>query len=147
MVQSKPTNLSVTFKAVVYPSQCDAMGHMTVQYYIAAFDQAMWHMVAELGYDPEWRTTKAKGWADVNYNVNFRNELKVGDLYTVQSSVRKVGSKSLTTFHQMQTLKGEVIADIVMTSTYFDLTNRTAEIIPQDIRVKCLEKLNPESDE
>ena len=39
-----------TFRGVVYPAQCDAMGHMNVQHYVAAFDQAMWHLVHEIGY-------------------------------------------------------------------------------------------------
>ena len=36
------------YRGVVYPAQCDAMGHMNVQYYVAAFDQAMWHLAHEL---------------------------------------------------------------------------------------------------
>lgn len=126
----------------MYPSQSDSMGHMTVQYYVAAFDQAMWHLVAELGYDPEWRQSQSRGWADVNYNINFKNELKVGDLYLVKSVVKKIGNKSLTTFHEMQTVKGEVVADIEMISTYFNLTSRKAELIPEQIRFKCLESLS-----
>ena len=31
------------------PAQCDAMGHMNVQYYIAAFDQSLWHLMATAG--------------------------------------------------------------------------------------------------
>lgn len=127
----------ITYRASVYPAQCDAMGHMTVQYYVAAFDQAMWHMVAELGYDPEWRLTKNRGWADVNYNINFKNELKSGDLFLVRSSLKKVGNSSITTCHQMFDLKNKIIADIEMISIYFDLLERKAEAIPDSIRVEC----------
>ena len=41
--------MSITYRGVVYPSQCDFMGHLNVQHYIAAFDQAILHLTSELG--------------------------------------------------------------------------------------------------
>ena len=32
-----------TLRGVVYPAQCDAMGHLTVKEYMGFFDQAEWH--------------------------------------------------------------------------------------------------------
>ena len=124
-----------TFNGVVYPSQTDAMGHMTVQYYIAAFDQAMWHLVSRLGYDPEWRNSRDEGWADVRYEIDFRSELRVGDLYTVDSEVIEVGKSSFRSKHRLLARSGEVAAELLMTSVYFHLKERKSIPIPDSIRL------------
>lgn len=124
-----------TFRGVVYPAQTDAMGHMTVQYYVAAFDQAMWHLVAALGYDPAWRTDRHEGWADVHYVIDFVSELKAGDLYRVESSVGLVGRSSITTRHELFGPGQRLVAKIEMKSVYFDLMNRKSLQLPQE--VKC----------
>jgi acyl-CoA thioester hydrolase len=126
--------MEATFKGVVYPSQTDAMGHMTVQYYVAAFDQAFWHLIASLGYNPQWRIDRQEGWADVRYEIDYRDELKNGDLFTVYSTVLQVGRSSLTTHHRMLNINKEVCAEIVMKSVYFDLKNRASKPIPSEIK-------------
>jgi acyl-CoA thioester hydrolase len=125
----------VTFRGVVYPAQCDAMGHMNVQHYVAAFDQAMWHLVAHLGYRPSWVTSRREGWADVRYDIRFRTELRPGELIHAVSSVRKVGKSSLQSRHVLiRTESGEVTAEVDMTSVYFDLEHRVSCALPDDIR-------------
>jgi acyl-CoA thioester hydrolase len=123
-----------TFSGVVYPSQSDAMGHMTVQYYVAAFDQAMWHLVSRLGYDPDWRHSRDEGWADVRYEIDFKSELRIGDLYTVESDVIDVGSRSLKSKHMLCSVNGSVAAELLMTSVYFHLKERKAILVPGVIR-------------
>jgi acyl-CoA thioester hydrolase len=126
---------TMTYRGVVFPGQCDAMGHMNVQHYIAAFDQAMWHLVAELGYKVSWVADRQQGWADVRYLVNYRRELRAGELFQVSSGVRKIGRTSLTTFHELaHSESGEIAADVEMTSVYFDLRSRVAMEIPVQIR-------------
>jgi acyl-CoA thioester hydrolase len=123
-----------TYRGVVYPAQSDAMGHMTVQYYVAAFDQAMWHLVADLGYDPDWRLARQEGWADVRYEIDFRSELRVGDLFRVESCVVEAGNSSLKTHHRMLGPKNTVVAELAMTSVYFDLDQRKSLRLPENIR-------------
>jgi len=127
----------VTYHGVVYPAQTDAMGHMTIQYYVAAFDQASWHFIHRLGYNPDWRVQRNEGWADVNHQTNFRGELKVGDIFTVCSSLVRMGASSLQTLHQMFDKDRQLCADIVMTSVYFDLLTRQSKAIPHAIRARA----------
>jgi len=126
--------MEITYRGVVYPAQTDAMGHFTVQYYVAAFDQAFWHLVADMGYDLNWRFERDEGWADVNYQIDYRNELKVGEVFVVASEVTKIGNSSLVTRHVMTNQRREVCAEIVMTSVYFDLKMRRAKQIPDELR-------------
>src|SRR5215207_8202537 len=114
-----------TARGVVYPNQCDAMAHMNVHYYVAAFDQAIWHLLLAIGYAPSWVRERGLGWADVRYVIEYKRELHVGDLYIVLSGVSRVGRKSLTTFHEMRRMESdEIAAELEATSVYFDLSQR-----------------------
>lgn len=124
-----------TFRGLVYPAQCDAMGHMNVQHYVAAFDQAMWHLVHEIGYRRSVPSGTGYGWADVRHVIDYRSELPTGALYQVVSRIGKVGRSSLVTVHQMFASEtGELAAECEMTSVYFDLTARASCPLPQSLR-------------
>lgn len=126
----------VTYRGVVYPAQCDAMGHMNTTYYVAAFDQAMWHLVASMGYRAVWIKERDEGWADVRYVIDYKSELRAGELFHVESGIRKIGRSSLVSRHTMvRTDGGEVAAELEMTSVYFDLKARVSKTIPDAIRV------------
>ena len=123
-----------TFRGLVYPAQCDAMGHMNVQHYIAAFDQAMWHLVHEFGYRKPASPNTGHGWADVRHVVEYRRELPAGALYRVASGVDKVGRSSLVTRHRMFEMEsGDLAAECEMTSVYFDLAARVSAPLPQSL--------------
>jgi acyl-CoA thioester hydrolase len=140
---TQATSGIITFRGVVYPAQCDAMGHMNVQYYTAAFDQAMWHLVLELGFHPSWLTERHEGWADVRYQINFRRELRLGQLFHAESAVVKVGNTSLVTVHRIvETESREISAEAEITSVYFDLELRKSRPIPAQIRSAADRALN-----
>lgn len=130
-----------TFSGVVYPAQTDARGHMTVQYYVAAFDQAMWHLVHTLGYRPEWQTERREGWADVRHDVTFTKELRVGSLFWVESSVFAIGKTSLSTHHRLFDAGGELSSTDEVKSVYFDLNERKALPLPDPIRQSANDRL------
>jgi acyl-CoA thioester hydrolase len=122
------------------------MGHMTVQYYVAAFDQAMWHLVESIGYDPSWRHERNEGWADVRYEIDFRAELQVGDLYLVESDVISVGKSSLKSHHRLMGPHGVLAAEVHMTSVYFHLKDRRSMPVPESIR-QCAQQRIAERDQ
>ena len=134
-----------TYSGVVYPAHTDAMGHMTVQYYVAAFDQAMWHLVHALGYRPEWQTERREGWADVRHDLTFSKELRVGSLFWVESSVVAIGKTSLSTRHRLFNADGELTSTDEMKSVYFDLKDRKALLLPELIRKSANDRLTSAS--
>ncbi|RFZ87529.1 acyl-CoA thioesterase [Shinella sp. WSJ-2] len=124
----------LTYQGVVYPAQCDAMGHMNVQYYIAAFDQSSWHLMAAAGYSADWIRDRREGWADRRYEIDFRQELPVGSLFEIHSSVVKVGRTSLTTRHRLTNkVDGVLCAELLAVSVYFDLAARQSLPLPAAI--------------
>ena len=132
---SEPSTDLISYRGVVYPAQCDAMGHMNVQYYTAVFDQAMWQLVLALGFAPSWVTDRREGWADVRYEIDFRRELRVGQLFYAESGVVRVGNASLTTLHRIREAESREIAAVAqITSVYFDLARRASRPLPAGIR-------------
>lgn len=127
----------LTFRGVVYPAQCDAMGHMNIQHYVAAFDQAMWHLVHALGYDPGWQRSRGEGWADVRHEIDYERELAAGRLFSIKSTVSAIGRTSLTIDHAMLTADGDVAARMRMRSVYFDLAGRKSKVLPDNIRTQA----------
>jgi len=130
-----------THSGVVYPAQTDAMGHMTVQYYVAAFDQAMWHLVHGLGYRPGWQTERGEGWADIRHDVAFMKELRVGSLFWVESSVVALGTTSLSTRHRLFNAYGDLSSTDEIKSVYFDLRERRSLPIPDVVRKAVEDRL------
>ena len=130
-----PAGALITFRGVVYPAQCDAMGHMNVQHYTAVFDQAMWHLVAHLGFKSSWVQEHREGWADVRYVIEFRKELHAGQLFHAESELVKVGNSSLVTHHRIVENESRALAaEVEMTSVYFDLEKRSSRTLPVEIR-------------
>lgn len=124
----------ITYRGVVFPVQCDVMGHMNVQHYIAAFDQASWHLVIALGYKPSWLEDKKLGWADRHYEVDFLAELSAGSAFEIESRVTKVGRTSLGLHHAMRNAEtGNLCAEITIATVLFDLENRKATPLPQPL--------------
>lgn len=124
----------ITYKGVVFPVQCDVMGHMNVQHYIAAFDQASWHLVAAAGYKSAWLEERKLGWADRHYDVDFLDELPVGSLIEVCSKIVKVGRTSLTLHHAMHNSEtGVLCAEITIVTILFDLVARKATPLPPEM--------------
>jgi len=133
-----------TFRGLVYPAQCDAMGHMNVQHYVAAFDQAMWHLVHEIGYRKPAAPGTGHGWADVRHVIDYRSELPAGALYKVLSGIGKVGRSSLVTVHRMLASDNDgLAAECEMTSVYFDLAARASFPLPQALRDAAMALLPP----
>lgn len=123
-----------TYQGIVYPAQCDAMGHMTVQYYVAAFDQAMWNLVYALGWRPSLPPPRT-GFADVRHVIDYRIELAAGAPLSVDSVPLRCGRSSLVTSHRMYDVAtGGVAAEMEMTSVHFDLVDRVAIPLPDAFR-------------
>ena len=110
------------------------MGHMNVQYYVAAFDQAMWNLVYALGWRPPPEPSKI-GFADVRHAIEYRAELRVGTPFVVDSVPLRAGRSSIVTAHRMYELaSGELAAEMEMTSVHFDLERRMSMALPSEFQ-------------
>lgn len=129
----------VVYKGVAHPELCDVMGHMTTRHYIAMFDDASYHFLYSVfGWSGEQAKTDHKGWADVKHVIEYQAEVAAGDLLEVRASFSKVGTKSIAVYYEMFNLaKNELAATLESTSVYFDLLERKAIALSEDMKASA----------
>jgi acyl-CoA thioester hydrolase len=124
-----------TYKGVVYPWNCDHLGHMNVQHYVAMFDQAGYHLMHAMGFSHDYSVAEGHGPMDVQHTIKYVNEQKAGSLVTVNSGIVDVRPKTYTMFHRMTNTETGVVAatsEIVLINV--DLAVRKAAEILPDVR-------------
>ncbi len=123
-------------KSIAHPWQCDIMGHMTTRFYMAMFDDASYHFLHHLfGWNSAQSPDGRLGWVDVRHLINYEAEVDIGDLLDVRAELAKVGGKSMTISYEMINLSnGDVAARLEGVVVLFDLYERRAVTIPDDLR-------------
>lgn len=124
-----------THRGVVYPWQCDHMGHMNVTYYMAAFDAATWHLFAHLGITPDYMRSNERGMAAVEQTLHYLREVLPGDVVVVRSRPIEMKDKSLRFGHRMvDGVTGVEVATTELVAVHLDRRQRAACPFPQEIR-------------
>ena len=128
-----------TARTVVYPWQCDRMGHFATQHYMKVFDDATFHLLGWLGYELRDALRERRGWADVSHNITYRRELTDGDLVVAMSCVVRLGKTSLTYRHRLARVSERNVDCAVLdgVAVYFDLDRRVAIALPDAVRTAC----------
>lgn len=84
-----------TFRGVVFPWHCDAMGHMSVQHQMPLLDNAVYHLLGYFGPVAEVVDGRRAGWADVSHEISYLHELVAGDLLVLKSAILSIGRSSI----------------------------------------------------
>lgn len=84
-----------TFRGVVFPWHCDAMGHFSVQHQMPLLDGAVYHLLGEFGPTVSQQDGRRLGWADVRHEIAYQHELVAGDLLVLRSGVISIGNSSI----------------------------------------------------
>jgi len=130
----------ITYRGIVYPWQCDHMGHMNVMWYSGKFDEACWQLLSMLGLNPARFAEDGTAMAAVEQQIQYKRELRAGDAVTVQSALLEMKDKSIRMLHKMiNDATGEVAAMTVVVGVHIDAMLRTAIRIPEDVREKALQ--------
>lgn len=133
-----------TYRGVVYPWQCDHMGHMNVMWYVGKFDEATWNLFAAIGLTASFLRGNSRGMAAVQQNITYRRECEAGDTVMVRSAVLEMRDKVLRFVHEMRnTDSGEIAAVCELTGVHIDTVQRKACAFPQDILQRGRELVRP----
>lgn len=125
----------ITYRGTVYPWHCDHMGHMNVMWYVGKFDEATWQFFNHLGLAPSRLSQEGAGMAAVEQHIEYRRELRAGDVVTVRTTVLEVKDKSIRFAHEMTNDEnGEVAARTTLTGVYIDTSLRKARPLPPEIK-------------
>ena len=126
-------------KGVAHPWQCDVLGHLTTRFYTAMFDDAAYHFLHHLfGWSGATDDAGELGWVDVRHTIDYEAEVQAGDLLEVRAELVRVGGKSVTVSYEMINLGSEqVAATLECVAVLFDLKERRAVTIPDDLRAEA----------
>lgn len=124
------------YKGVVHPWHCDVMGHLNTRHYLAMFDDASYLLLNEAtGWYAGSKVWEGRGWADVNNNIDYLNELHAGELVEIVGGISAIGNSSFTAHYEMKSkLTGKVAARMTAKIIYFDLNARKSMPLTEAIR-------------
>jgi acyl-CoA thioester hydrolase len=89
------TGMIETFRGVVFPWQCDSMGHLSVQHQMPLLDNAVYHLLGAFGPTTGIEDGRRTGWADVRHEIQYLHELVAGDLLILRTGILAIGGSSL----------------------------------------------------
>ena len=105
---------------------------------LGKFDEATWHMFDSIGLTPARFRNDGIGMAAVEQRIEYKRELRAGDIVTIRSSVQEVREKVLVLVHEMTNdATGEMAARTVITGVCIDTVIRKARPLPQDVRERA----------
>jgi acyl-CoA thioester hydrolase len=123
-----------TFRGVVYPWECDHMGHMNVRFYQARFDEATWQLFGMLGLTPEYLRREGRGMAAVEQHTRYLKEALPGDLIGMRSRVLEITGKSIRFTHLLlNSVSGEALAETTFTGVHLDTTTRRSRAFDEGL--------------
>ena len=124
----------LTYRGTIYPWHCDHMGHMNVMWYVGKFDEATWQFFSHWGLPRSRFLSEGTGMAAVEQHIEYKRELRAGDLISIRSAALEVKEKSIRFAHDMTNDEnGELAARTVIVGVYFDTSVRKARALPSDI--------------
>lgn len=133
-------NKVLTYRGIVYPWQCDHMGHMNVMWYTGKFDEASWSMLARLGLTQERLSSSHRGMAAVQQDISYKRELRAGDVITISTALLEVREKVIRCVHEMtKDASGETAAIAEVTGVHIDTRIRRSVELPPEIRQRASE--------
>jgi acyl-CoA thioester hydrolase len=134
----------MTYRGVIYPWQCDHVGHMNVMWYVGKFDEATWHLFTAIGLTPAFLRDAHRGMAAVQQNITYKKELLAGDVIEITSRVISIRDKVIVFTHEMRdAATGEVSALCELTAVHLDRQARKSAPFPQEVRAKAEAMIAP----
>lgn len=132
--------MMIANKCIAQPWECDVMGHLTTRFYVAMFDDASYHFLYEaFGWTISAHDSRRFGWADVRHVIEYKAEVTAGDVLEIRVHLKKVGTSSITVLYEMINLaRDEVAATLEAICVYFDLEERRATPLTEEMRQRSL---------
>lgn len=124
--------------------ECDQLGHMNVQFYVARVSDAAWHLMASIGITPTFIRERRQVPAVVKQEIAYLREALAGDLLSMESAVVGASERKLAFFHRLRNVETD---QLVMTCTVhavnMDLGARRSAPLDNAILAAARERLLP----
>ena len=90
-----------TYRGRVSASECDHLGHMNVQFYVARISDATVTLNHAIGVTAGYIRAQRRALATVHQEISYLAELKAGDLVVMHGAVLSVEAKKVRFVHRM----------------------------------------------
>jgi acyl-CoA thioester hydrolase len=128
----------ITYAGVVYPWQCDHMGHMNVTGYVGKFDEATWAFFLSIGLSPTVLRGDALGMAALEQRITYKRELMPGDVVEISTRLVELRAKTVRFVHTMRNREsGELAAECELVAACLDKAARKARAFPAEIAARA----------
>ena len=129
-------------RGLVFPWNCDNYGHMNVRFFVEHFDDSSFHSWNALGLSRNLMTDAGVEAVTARNTVKFYQEVSAGDLFTIKCAMTRVGNKSVTMSHRMESsVTGALYATMDTVEVIFDMTTRKSAPMPPALREAVTERL------
>ena len=134
----------ITYRGTVYPWHCDHVGHMNVMWYVGKFDEATWNLFHRIGITPSYLREQQRGMAAVDQHIEYRRELKAGDVVTIRSHVLELHERKIRFRHEMRNGDtGDIAAVTTLLGVHLDTQARRACAFPAEVSAQARHHLHP----
>jgi acyl-CoA thioester hydrolase len=128
----------------VSPPECDQLGHMNVQFYVAKVSDAAWHVMASIGLTRTYIRERRRAPAAVKQEVLYLKELLAGDLVRMESGVLEVSERKITFFHRLFNVEtGQLAMKSKVYTVMMDLDARRSTAIDAEVLARARKRLLP----
>jgi acyl-CoA thioester hydrolase len=126
--------LMETLRGRVAQQECDFIGHMNVQFYIARISDATTTLNAAIGIDVRFMREQRRALVTLGQDVAYLRELRAGDLVVMHSGIVAIEGKKVRYFHRLSRVEdGEIAMTARQLMIGMDLVRRKAILIDDEI--------------
>ena len=131
-------SLIETYCGRVAPSECDHLGHMNVQFYVARISDATATINAAIGLTSNYIRARRQALATVRQEISYLLELKAGDLIAMHSGVLSAEGKKVWFLHRMTRVEdGKTVMTARVLMVCLDLERRTSVVLEKAILARA----------
>ena len=100
------------------------------------FDDACGQLLQEAtGWYAKSESWQGRGWADVNNNIDYLDELHAGSLIEIEGGISAIGNSSFTAHYAMKNkVTGKLAATMSAKLIYFNLETRKSMPLTEEIK-------------
>jgi acyl-CoA thioester hydrolase len=130
----------VTYRGCVNSWECDQMGHMNVQFYVAKGADAQAGLAGLLGLTPSYLRKHHAAFASTTERIHFKRELHAGAPVSVRSGVRGIEGATIRYFSVLRNEEtGEQSATFESSATLVHRETRKPIALPPEVAEKASE--------
>jgi acyl-CoA thioester hydrolase len=124
-------NMIEVARSSVQTWECDQMGHMNVQFYVAKADEGLTTLAAALGLSRRAQQSDRAALIPREHHIRFHRELRPGAPYAIHGGVLAARSEGLIFYEEMQhAVTGNTAATFVTRTEWADIEMRGGLPLP-----------------